>query len=93
MSTTFWKVIQERTHHHWLELHDPEGWWEATVKWDGCVDLHKAGNVPFDDAHGHSYSDMKYRDEECDDYIHICDLDDAIARLQALREMALAHFG
>lgn len=89
-----WEVIPERTQEHWLEVRDPDGWWEAVVKWDGCIHLHHAGNVPFDKEHGDSQSSEAERDKSaCDDYIHLCDIDDAIARLQALKQMALAHFG
>ena len=37
--------------------------------------------------------DPSYRAESDKDYIHICDVDDMIARLVKLKEMAKAHFG
>jgi hypothetical protein len=63
---------------------DPDGWWEAGVRFDGCVHLRHYSNRPRTDP------ERRLEDE---DYIHICDLDDAIARLVALREAAQSHFG
>jgi hypothetical protein len=65
--------------HHWLDLEDPDGWYYASVKWDGCIHLYRCWNEP------HS--------EEERDYYHICDIDYEIERLQALKEEALKHFG
>ena len=87
-----WEQRPDKTSDHLvLHLRDPDGWYEAMVKWDGCIHFYQAGNVPFDATFGQSEGP---RDESaCDDYIHICDLDDFIARLAALRDAARAHFG
>lgn len=83
---------------HWLDvvsadIEDEEDyhWWHATVKWDGCIHLDHAGNFPFSKEDG--LSNEKRATEACDDYIHICDLDDYIKRLIALRDFAEKHFG
>jgi hypothetical protein len=90
MNDTDWKV--EKAESHWLQLNAEVGddgthWWSASVKWDGCIDLHRAHNVPFgvpgrDNDHMAMSSDM-----------HICDLDDFIEKLQKLRGIAIAHYG
>jgi hypothetical protein len=92
VSGEVWAVLPEKSSPGvWLEVADPDGWYEAVVKWDGCIHFHHAGNVPFRDDFGHSTT---ARDKHaCDDYIHLCDLDDMIARLQALREVAVGYFG
>jgi len=77
-----WEVIPDKTKEHWLEVKDPEGWWSAVVKKDGCVHLNRYYGSPMSD-----------QNENETDYIHICDIDDAIERLKALKQMALAHFG
>ena len=76
-----WKVNSETPDH--LELVDPEGWWMAVAKWDGCIDLHRVFNIP-----------LPLRDDEAQlsDYIHLCDIDETIARLQELKKLATAHF-
>jgi len=51
----------------------PKGWWEATLRYDGCVQFRRYFNVPMA--------------EEVDD-IHLCDLDETIKRLEALRAFA-----
>ena len=73
-----WKIAKAEP--HWLEVQSEVGedgthWWSASVKWDGCVDLHRAHNVPFglpdrEKDHMAFSSDM-----------HICDLDDCIESL------------
>ncbi len=53
--------------------------WEATVKWDGCIELitrYNAGDDPEDAGQ-----------------IHLCDLDQMIARLQSLKAAAKAVLG
>ena len=64
-----------------LELKDPEGWWAASVRYDGCINLNRYFNEPND------------ADPSNTDYIHICDLDDFIERLQALKLLAQVRFG
>lgn len=70
---------------HWIDLIDPEGWYKASVKWDGCVHFRRAYNLPYPHPEGD--------DDAFEDYIHICDLDEFIARLQALKQKAIEHFG
>jgi hypothetical protein len=77
--TPAWEIVAEKSAPHWLELRDPDGWYEASVKWDGCVHFLRHFNEP--DGKGDT------------DYLHICDLDEEIARLTALRDMSRAHFG
>jgi len=77
-----WKVIKEKTEDHWLEIEDPEGWYSAVVKWDGCIHFYRHHNEPIPNT-----------DESDIDYIHICGVNDFIKRLQALKEEAIKHFG
>lgn len=93
-----WEKVAEKSESHWLQLREPcpepgkdYTWHEAIVKWDGCVHFHQAGNIPFDEHYGRS--DKERPHPAVDDYIHICDVDDMIARLQALKAAALEHFG
>ena len=74
----YWQIDQKETQDHWLKIDDPEKCYDAVVKWDGCIDLYK-----------------RYPNELEDDpdYVHICDLDDFIARLLELKRIALQHFG
>lgn len=87
-----WRVIPEETQSRWLTLSDAEGeegdvWYRADVRFDGCVHLYTYGNVPYNE-------DSKREDPACcDDYIHICSIDDMIVRLQALKVKAKEHFG
>ena len=67
-----------------IQLDDPEGWYSARVKFDGCVDFMRYHNWPKDAAPAGREEDV--------DYIHICDVDDMIARLQAIKEAAKKHF-
>lgn len=77
-----WTVVPEKTEEHWLEVRDPEGWWSASVKWDGCVHLNRYAPHPVDAS----------RPGDEPDYLHICDLDEVIERLQAIKALALKHF-
>lgn len=69
---------------HWIDLRDPEGWYTASVRWDGCIQLYRYWNYPHEPGVD--------RDGDCD-YSHICDIDDEISRLQALKAKAIEHFG
>jgi len=82
-----WEIDSEKTKDHWLELKDPEGWYSAVVKWDGCIHFNRYYNEPMDSEY------HKTTDQANVDYIHICDVDDMIARLKALKETALEYFG
>jgi hypothetical protein len=83
-----WTVDKEKTQEHWLEVADPEGWYHAVVKWDGCIELERYFNIP-------ATEDPERSDPaaEADCGYHICDLDAEIARLQALKAEARKHFG
>lgn len=89
---TQWEIIPSETKEHWLKVRDPEGWWEAYVKWDGCLHISHASNVPFDNHNGRP-GDAGRNRVACDSGMHICDLDDFIIRLQTLRAEAVKHFG
>jgi hypothetical protein len=73
-STEYWEAYES--------CDEPHIWWEADVRWDGCTQLTRHFNMPAD-----------LRDESTDelnsmsDGIHLCDLDETIARLQELREL------
>ena len=82
-----WEVVPEQTKEHWLELRDPEGWWEAFVKWDGCGEVYQALNVPFTiEARANRHGSAIVQS------FHFCNVDDLIARLYALKAEALKHF-
>lgn len=66
-------------------FNDGEGWFEAEVRWDGCTHLYRHFNLPWGE-------DPRNDDADNTDYLHICDIDDMIDRLQALKEMARQHF-
>jgi hypothetical protein len=82
--TVAWVVDQEATKPYWLEVQDPEGWYKAIVTSDGCIHLNRYLNIPLPEVED---------EQQLEDYLHICDLDDMIARLQALKTMAQTHFG
>lgn len=63
---------------------DNHWWWQADISFDGCIHFSRAYNSPF--PHDTEKNPMS-------DYIHICDLDEFIERLKALREAAINHFG
>ena len=80
-----WRIPKDgKVADHWLDLEDPEGWYKASVRGDGCIHFNRAFNL--------SYDERKPGDEEAEDYLHICDIDGLIARLQSLKQAALAHF-
>ena len=78
-----WKVIKAEPHH--LSVQDPDGWYEADVKWDGCIHFHQYSNVPLPRKVNNK--------EQLHDYLHICDIDDIIKRLTQLKAVAQQHFG
>lgn len=80
-----WTVIPADTHEAWLELLDPEGMYRAGVRFDGCIHFWKAGD--------NTLTNAPIRNEDHADYIHICDVDEMIARLQSIKARAKAHFG
>ena len=79
-----WEIDREKTEDHWLELKDPDGWYQATVRWDGCIHYERVYNAPLPITGEHPQSS---------DYIHFCDIDSEIERLEKLRDMAREFFG
>lgn len=88
--TEHWAVVPEKTTEHWLQVRDPAGWYSAYVRWDGCIGFYRLYNNPLPEG---AEAEQARWEEDDHDYLHICDLDDEIARLQALREAARQHFG
>ncbi len=77
-----WQVDKDKSvKDEWLELKDPEGWYSAIVRFDGCIHLHRCYNKPY------SF------DSKDSDYIHIFYIDDMIERLKAIKAEALKHYG
>ena len=66
-----------------LFLKDKEGWAQAKIKWDGCIELLYAYNVPapFTGIH-----------PQLLDSLHICDINELIKDLQELKRIAKNHF-
>lgn len=67
-----------------IVLEDEEyGFDEVTLKWDGCIVYRKAWNgfKPNEDETG-----------ENTNYIHICDIDEMIAKLESLKRIGAKHF-
>lgn len=84
---------------HWLDLmYDPEEsedgslsfWTYAQLRWDGCIHLLKARNMPFNKIFGMPNS--KRDPDAYDDYFHICDIDEMIDLLKSLKQTAMEHF-
>jgi hypothetical protein len=75
---SYWKIDpEEETTEFQLNLVDPEGWRRASAKWDGCVNYWLYHNTPLG---------------EDGNYIHICDIDEEIVRLQELKRTAANYF-
>lgn len=79
-----WDTDQAQTDEYVLHLRDPENWYEAGVKWDGCVNFYQGMNERLPEQIV-NLDDMQY--------IHICDLEVHIKRLQEIHKKALEHFG
>lgn len=83
---------------HWIDLiwqdgsEEEDRWMEAAVKWDGCIHFNKAGNIPFSKEYGESEDKKRESHGACDDYIHICDIDQFINILIELKKKAQDHF-
>jgi hypothetical protein len=82
---SFWVIDEEKTQDGWLEVVHPKGWYSAIVRDDGCIHFYRYHNVPI--------TDPEHDDDELTDYLHICDIDEEIRRLQALKTMARRQFG
>lgn len=81
----FWEVNEAGVSEgHWLEVKAPDGWYSASVKWDGCIQFARYFNEPMPFTGEHP---------QLADSLHICDLDEEIKRLEKLREIAKSHFG
>jgi hypothetical protein len=80
----YWKTNEEKTEDIWLELECPNGWYKASVKWDGCVDFYRLHNKPLPITEEHP---------QMVDYVHFCDIDEEIKRLTELKNKAIAFFG
>jgi len=59
------------------------GFTEVTLKWDGCIDYRIGWNgiKPCEDETGYNTN-----------YIHICDIDEMIEKLQAIKDYGRNHF-
>lgn len=69
-----------------LVLTDPDGWWRASIRPDGCMELDRYFNKPL--------TTILAENEEADwDRMHVCDVDDLIERLTQLRGLMITHFG
>lgn len=86
MQYELWEIDQSQTNEYLLHLRDPEDWYEACVKWDGCVNFYQAYNEPLPEK-------ITTLDTSDISYIHICNLEDHIKRLQDIHKKALEHFG
>jgi hypothetical protein len=78
------KVLKEYEGTKNVELEDVEiGSDQVTLKWDGCVDYQMGSNgiKPSEDPSGENTT-----------YIHICDIDEFIEKLQALKAFGKKHF-
>jgi len=76
--------IEEKTTEAWLELELRDGAngnevpsYKIEVRSDGCIHLRRYYNGGYDEP----------------DYLHICDIDEVIELLQAVKEKAEEHFG
>lgn len=83
MGNDVWEIMSEETEDHWLQVRDPDGWYMAVVKWDGCIQYAHYFNTP---------ATSGYIGDGDSDTLHICDIDDEIARLQALKTLATQFF-
>ena len=79
----YWKILPESSEYI-LKVEDPEGWRSASAKVDGCVQYYRYYNTP--------KGMDEQNDKEMADTIHICDIDEEIARLQELKRLAFNYF-
>lgn len=80
---TDWQIEQD-SDEYTLYIRDADCWFQARVKYDGCIEFIRFFNQPFD---------LAPAGNEDYDQMHICDLDDTIERLTKLRDVARNYFG
>lgn len=83
-----WHKTEAEEYHFdadWLEPGAGGVWYDAHVKWDGCIEFRRYFNEPRD-LQTDKPTDMV-------DHIHICDLDKMIEQLNQLKGKAKEHFG
>ncbi|MDB5083911.1 MAG: hypothetical protein JWN30_797 [Bacilli bacterium] len=61
-----------------IDLEDPDGSFEAHVRWDGCMQIDMTKKTE--------------ENVVLEDTIHTCDLDDLIRRLQELKQISQEFF-
>lgn len=84
-----WHYVEGTKEDHWVDLYYFEigsAWTKASVKWDGCIHLSTVANEPYTPG-------TPANEEQCECYIHICNLDAHIDKLLKLKEEAIKHFG
>lgn len=84
-----WHYVGGTKAAHWLHLYWFDAghpWAKADVKWDGCIDLTTVSNEPYT-------INKPANESQCEDYIHICNIDRQIERLKQLKLTAQGHFG
>lgn len=82
MDDQLW-VLKE-SDEYMAEFGDPDDWYSARVRWDGCIEYIRHFNVPGGESAGQP---------GITDQVHICDIGREIERLQALKLAAENHFG
>ena len=81
----YWKLVKPFDEsENFAELVNPDGFYRAVIKWDGCVHFYKFDN-------GTDLEDENWRDAECT-YIHYCSLDEEIKTLMTLRNIQKTLF-
>lgn len=81
--------ITDQSEYHFKAAWKIDGqwtWYTASVKSDGCLEFARYFNEPEEWQRGKAEGERYY------DQIHFCDLDEEIARLTALRDLARATF-
>jgi hypothetical protein len=85
-----WGVDQQKTTDNWLELKGKilgaDTWRSAQVRSDGCIHFNSYANLPLE------LSPDRKDPACCDDYLHICDIDELIEDLKEIKRLALAHY-
>lgn len=83
MDNKYQKVTEKEENGFHITVQEPNGWYRAWIKNDGCIEFDRFFNDPYPQPEeGIGMSDR----------IHICDIDDFIERLKALKEIVEANF-